>query len=62
VYLRVSRGRWDPAKHDELVRLVPETLVAIRRLPGCQDVRTGVERSTGRTVTVSTFDTPEHAQ
>ena len=62
MYLRVTRGRWDPAKHDELARLVPEALAAIRQLPGCQDARNGVERSTGRTVTVSTFDTLEHAQ
>ena len=62
MYLRVTRGRWDPAKHDELARLVPDALTAIRKLPGCQDARNGVERSTGRTVVVSTFDTLEHAQ
>ena len=62
MYLRVTRGRWDPAKHDELMRLVPEVRAAIQRLPGCQDVRNGVERSTGRTVTVATFDTLEQAQ
>jgi hypothetical protein len=62
MYLRVSHGRWDPAKHDELTRLVPEVRAAIQRLPGCQDVRSGVERSTGRTVSVSSFDTLEHAQ
>jgi hypothetical protein len=62
MYLRISRGRWDPAHHDELARLVPEVFAAIQRLPGCQDVRTGVERNTGRTVTVSSFDTLEHAQ
>jgi quinol monooxygenase YgiN len=62
MYLRVTRGRWDPAKHDEFVHLVPAAIAAIRKLPGCQDARNGVERSTGRTVTVSTFDTQEHAQ
>ena len=62
MYLRVTRGHWDPAKHDELARLVPEVRAAIQRLPGCQDVRNGVERSTGRTVTAATFDTLEHAQ
>jgi hypothetical protein len=62
MYLRVTRGRWDPAKHDELVRLLPEALAAIRQLPGCRDARNGVERSTGRTVVVSTFDTLEQAQ
>ena len=61
MYLRVSHGRWDPARHDELARLVPEVRAAIQRLPGCQDVRNGVERSTGRTVTAATFDTLEHA-
>jgi len=62
MYLRISRGHWDPAQHDQLARLVPEVFAAIGRLPGCEDVRTGVERSTGRTITVSTFDTLEHAQ
>jgi quinol monooxygenase YgiN len=62
MYLLVTRGRWDPAKHDEFAHLVPAAIAAIRKLPGCQDARNGVERSTGRTVTVSTFDTQEHAQ
>ena len=62
MYQRVTRGQWDPAKHDEFRRLVPELDAAIRQLPGCQDLRNGVERSTGRTMTVVTFDTQEHAQ
>jgi len=62
MYHRVSHGRSDPAKYDELVGLVPAVRAAIRQLPGCQDVRAGVDRATGRTVSVSTFDTLEHAQ
>src|SRR5262245_29239555 len=62
MYLRVTRGRWDPAKHDELAPLAPEAIAAIRRLPGCLDARSGVDRSTGRTISVSSFDTLEHAQ
>lgn len=41
--------------------LRPEFLAAIRRLPGLQDTRGGIDREGGRASTVATFDTREHA-
>ena len=61
MYLRVTPGQNDPAKADEMIRLVPEISAAIRQLPGCQGVQVAVDRATGRSVAVSTFDTREHA-
>ena len=41
---------------------MPDVLAAIRAVPGCQDARVGIDRDTGRTVSVTTFDTLEHAR
>lgn len=62
MYIRVTRGRTDPASLDAVLKAVPAVVAAIRGLPGCQDVRTGIDRSTGRSVAVSSFDTREHAE
>ncbi len=62
MYHRITRGRADPAKSDELTRLMPDLRVAIQQLPGCQGVQFGFDRATGKSVSVSTFDTLEHAQ
>ena len=62
MYVRTTQGHTDPAKYDEVSRLVPDVRAAIQQLPGCQGVQGGVDRATGDTVSVSTFDTLEHAQ
>lgn len=62
MYVRTTHGHTDPAKYDEVSRLVPDVRAAIQQLPGCQDVQVGIDRATGDTVSVSTFDTLEHAQ
>ena len=62
MYLRVTRGRVDPAKSDEAIRLVPAIQAAIQQLPGCQQVQTGVDRATGKSIAISSFDTLEQAQ
>ncbi len=61
MHVRVTRGQGDPARIEETVRLVPEVSAALRRLPGCRGVQVGVDRATGKSVAVSTFDTREHA-
>jgi quinol monooxygenase YgiN len=60
MYLRVTRGQNDPGKSDEVKQAVPAVVAAIKALPGCQGVQTGMDE-TGRTIAVSTFDTREHA-
>ena len=62
MYLRMTRGRFDSTKSDEAMRLMPDITAAIQQLPGCQGVQVGVDRTTGETLAVSTFDTMEHAQ
>lgn len=58
----MTRGQGDPARIDETTRLVPAISAALRKLPGCQGVQVGVDRATGKSVAVSTFDTLAHAQ
>ena len=62
MYLRLTRGRVDPARAADVLQIVPDVVAAIRALPGAQDVRVGVDRDSGRTLSLSTFDTREHAQ
>ena len=62
MYLRITRGRFDPARFDEVHALLPAVLARLRQLPGCRDVRTGFDRAAGSSISVSTFDTLEHAQ
>jgi quinol monooxygenase YgiN len=62
MYLRSTRGHFDPAKSNEATALLPDIVAAIERLPGCQGVQAGVDPTTGGTLSVSSFDTQEHAQ
>ena len=63
MYMRVVRGRIDPANIDEAVTQLGQDLAAaVRRLPGCQSFVGGGDRATGQTITVSTWDTEEHAR
>ena len=62
MYLRLTRGRFDPARYAEVVPLVPAVTAALRALPGVQDARVGIDRATGRTLALTSFDTLEHAQ
>ena len=62
MYLRITRGRFDPAKADQFVPLAREVNAAVQRLPGCQSMHMGVDRNAGRIAAVSTWDTEEHAQ
>ena len=61
MYLRTTRGRFDPARYDELVPLMREVNAGVQALPGCQGIQSGLDRSGGRLVAVSTWDTAEHA-
>jgi len=61
MYLRITRGRFDPARYDELLPLSREVSAAVLALPGCQSIHTGLDRTAGRLGAVSTWDTVEHA-
>jgi len=65
MYMRSTRGRWpDPAVIDgEAGRQVLQDLIAaVKRLPGNQSYVAGVDRASGQTLAVSTWDTEEHAR
>ena len=61
MYLRITRGRFDPARSDELLPLTREVDAAVLAMPGCQSVRSAVDRSGGRFAVVSHWDTLEQA-
>jgi hypothetical protein len=61
MYLRVLRGRGDSARQvDETAS--QQAAAAIRGLPGCLSFMRGFDRTTGQFITVSTWDTEEHAR
>ena len=62
MYLRLTRGRFDPARYDEVMLLVPDIIAAIRALPGARGVQVGIDGATGKTLALTTLDTLEHAQ
>ncbi len=64
MYMRVTRGRWPnlATVDDEANKMIAELVAAVKRQPGNQSYVTGVDRASGRTVAVSTWDTEEHAQ
>ncbi len=62
MYMRVTRGRFDPAATDQFSRVSQEVQAAVGRLPGFQHLHTGIDRAAGRMVAVSLWDTEEHAQ
>ena len=62
MYLRVTRGRLDPARFDEVTQVGQEIAAASRRLPGNQSYVAGIDRASGRVLTVSTWDTEANAR
>jgi hypothetical protein len=62
MYVRVTRGRLDPARWDELPGITPSIAAAIRALPGYRSYVGGGDRAAGMTITVTTWDTEEHAR
>ena len=61
MYLRITRGRFDPARYDELLPLTREVDAAVQAMPGCQSVHSAVDRTSGRIAVVSRWDTLEQA-
>jgi hypothetical protein len=64
-YMRVPRGRWpDLAVPDSDVgrQVLQDVFEAVRGLPGNQSYVAGVDRASGRRLTVSTWDTEEDAR
>jgi hypothetical protein len=62
MWMRVTRAQVDPAKLEEATKLAPEVDAAIKRLPGYQSYVSGGDRTTGQSISVTTWDTEEHAR
>ena len=66
MYVRISRGSFEPAQSDEIDRLLRESadplIPAIRRLAGNLHYYAGLDRASATMVNVSVWDTLEHAQ
>ncbi len=63
-HLRATRGRFaDPSKIDEAAKQVgPDLAATISRLPGCLSFIGGIDRATGQTISISTWDNEDHAR
>ncbi len=61
MYLRISRGRFDTSKYDELLGLAEDIHAAVRSLPGFQSFYGGADRAAGTLAVVSVWDSAEHA-
>jgi hypothetical protein len=61
MYIRITRGRLDPAKYDDWARINPDVASVVKTLPGCQGFIGAGDRESGKTVAVSTWDTADHA-
>jgi hypothetical protein len=62
VYLRVTRGRFDPDCYDEGVAVSQEIADAIACLPGLARYQGAGDRASGAIVAVSTWNTEAHAR
>jgi hypothetical protein len=62
MYVRVTRGHFDPSRYDEVKRAIDEELVpAIEQLPGFRGYTGGVHHGAGTLVAISVWDQEEQA-
>ena len=62
MYVRITRGRFNPSTEADIQRLVEEQVIpAIQKLPGFQRYLGGVNRSTGMLTAVSLWNTEDQA-
>ena len=59
--MRVTRGSFDPAKADDVVKAMQDVNEAIRRRSGYRTLQGGVDRSGGTLVVATTWDSEEAA-
>jgi hypothetical protein len=61
MFVRVVRSRVDPAKIESDSQLTQDLAAAVKAMPGNQSFMGAVDRANGRAITISTWDTQEHA-
>jgi hypothetical protein len=62
MFLRCTRSTFDPAKADDVAAIGSELKALFATLPGIQHSHTALDRATGKAITITLFDTREHAQ
>ncbi len=62
MFLRCTRAQFDPAKADTVLAIASDLKATLDRLPGIQHSHGAVDREAGKTITITIFDTREHAQ
>jgi hypothetical protein len=62
MYIRITRGRFNPSTEADIQRIVEEQVIpVVQKLPGFQRYLGGVDRTNGMLTAVSLWDTEEHA-
>ena len=62
MFLRCTRAQFDPAKADDVSAIASDLKAALDRLPGIQHSHGALDRAGGKSITITIFDTREHAQ
>lgn len=61
--LRVTRGRFDAAKYEQIERGLRDQWVPdVEQMPGFRGLQLGVDRDAGTFVAASAWDSPEHSE
>ena len=61
--LRVTRGRFDAAKYEQIERGLREQWVpGVKQMPGFRALQLGVDRDAGTFVAASAWDSPEQSE
>ena len=61
MFIRLAQGNVDPSRLDDYLAVIRTALPTLRAQPGFQNAYIGLNRATGRSVIVATYDTEEHA-
>jgi quinol monooxygenase YgiN len=61
MHVRITRGRFDSARAEEIMSLTAEVAEAIRALPGFVSYQGGVNTGAGTLVAISTWENEEAA-
>lgn len=63
MYIRITTATFDLAKEQELQQIIDEQMIpAMRQLPGFVGYTGGIDRASGRAVSITTWDDMDHAQ
>jgi hypothetical protein len=61
MYMRITRGHFDPVNLAAIEALGPDVNALLKALPGCRAVYQAADRTRGTTVAVTLWDSEKHA-